>query len=451
MVVLLMGVPSLAFANEQGSVSPATPPGTVPETEGTAVVLETSGRIRRALYAAGGSYLLLHIPEDGLVEVLDVEKRELIARLPVRGDALVASTYDRMVIAIPVLRILESWSWSDFSKRKTAEVPFPGVVKSLAAGHAAAGPVVLHGVDRRSYLGFLDPTTLEPQRLRRATYSTSHTTRDLDLTRWGAFFDTMHYDRDLEIRAAAAGRVFAYHVPRQMSLFTLSLDQNAARVAEIQEQVAYVVPTVDGAAVGTSQGLFSADLKNAGPQGSFLPTADPRFLLSLHLREERKDGKRSLSPKVTLMSSESFSKVQDLPELTEMQGTLDADERRLPIDHRYFLIPKAQLLVTIPPSDDRVVMRRMTLATATEKPIADERDHSPTEMDEETEEPAFRTWTDSSRRFSVVARFDSLDGPTVILRRSDGVKLRVPLDKLSEPDQQFVREMLDKRSSEPRP
>jgi hypothetical protein len=238
--------------------------------------LETSGRIRRALYAAGGSYLLLQIPEDGLVEVLDVDKRELIARLPVRGDALVASTHDRMVTAIPVLRILESWSWSDFRKRKTAEAPFPGVVKSLAAGYAAAGPVVFHGVDRRSYIGFLDPTTLEPQRLRRATYSSLHTTRDLDLARWGALFENTQVGRDLDIRAAAKGCVFAYRVRRQMSLFTVSLDQRAARVAEIHKHVAYVVPTADRTAVCTSQGLFATNLKDAGPEGSFLPTAEPR-------------------------------------------------------------------------------------------------------------------------------------------------------------------------------
>lgn len=46
-----------------------------------------------------------------------------------------------------------------------------------------------------------------------------------------------------------------------------------------------------------------------------------------------------------------------------------------------------------------------------------------------------RTWTDSTGKHKVVARFVELDGTTVVLRREDGKTVRVPLSRLSDTDQ----------------
>jgi hypothetical protein len=51
-----------------------------------------------------------------------------------------------------------------------------------------------------------------------------------------------------------------------------------------------------------------------------------------------------------------------------------------------------------------------------------------------------RTWTDSSGKFRIEARFISLAGGQVTLEKPDGVQLRMPLDKLSAADQKFVTE-----------
>ena len=51
-----------------------------------------------------------------------------------------------------------------------------------------------------------------------------------------------------------------------------------------------------------------------------------------------------------------------------------------------------------------------------------------------------RTWTDSTGKHEVVARFVELDGTTVVLRRNDGKTVRVPLARLSDADQRAANE-----------
>lgn len=59
-----------------------------------------------------------------------------------------------------------------------------------------------------------------------------------------------------------------------------------------------------------------------------------------------------------------------------------------------------------------------------------------------------RTWSDLSKRHSVEASFVSLsDDMSVTLKKNDGATLRVPFDKLSLDDQQFIRDKVPSRFS----
>ncbi len=59
-----------------------------------------------------------------------------------------------------------------------------------------------------------------------------------------------------------------------------------------------------------------------------------------------------------------------------------------------------------------------------------------------------RTWTDKSGRFSIEATFVSEENGVVKLLRKDGKQANIPLDKLSDADQAFIRQMLDENPFE---
>jgi WD40 repeat protein len=52
-----------------------------------------------------------------------------------------------------------------------------------------------------------------------------------------------------------------------------------------------------------------------------------------------------------------------------------------------------------------------------------------------------RTWTDRTGKFSVTARFQKLNGDRVVLLKDTGKTIEVPLEKLSEADAKYVREL----------
>jgi hypothetical protein len=54
------------------------------------------------------------------------------------------------------------------------------------------------------------------------------------------------------------------------------------------------------------------------------------------------------------------------------------------------------------------------------------------------EEAAMRTWSDSTGRFKIEARFEGKDGDNVLLTRADGKTIKLPLAKLSQADQDHI-------------
>lgn len=64
---------------------------------------------------------------------------------------------------------------------------------------------------------------------------------------------------------------------------------------------------------------------------------------------------------------------------------------------------------------------------------------------ETAQEPTYRTWKDESGDFSVEAAFGGLAMGTVILHKKDGSKLKVPMERLSQDDQQWIRDRAKQR------
>ena len=52
-----------------------------------------------------------------------------------------------------------------------------------------------------------------------------------------------------------------------------------------------------------------------------------------------------------------------------------------------------------------------------------------------------RTWTDSTGKYKIEAEFVKLDGQNVHLRREDGRIVQIPINRLSQGDQDHVREL----------
>ncbi len=83
-------------------------------------------------------------------------------------------------------------------------------------------------------------------------------------------------------------------------------------------------------------------------------------------------------------------------------------------------------------------LARAELAKLQGDPEEPEVKFSVVEVEESAAEP-LRTWTDSTGNFKIEAKFVAVEETEVVLAREDGSTLRVPLERLSEADQNYVK------------
>jgi hypothetical protein len=55
-----------------------------------------------------------------------------------------------------------------------------------------------------------------------------------------------------------------------------------------------------------------------------------------------------------------------------------------------------------------------------------------------------RTWTDATGKFRIEAEYAGADLGIVRLKKKNGTLIQLPLDKLSQADQKFVHELIEK-------
>ena len=138
--------------------------------------------------------------------------------------------------------------------------------------------------------------------------------------------------------------------------------------------------------------------------------------------------------------------VARLPEMPEMEGQVPSDDKKgLTLDQRYICLPQAKLLITIPPSNDKLVFHTLEIEPAPVDAV-DPRDENGAggvaTASASASEP--RTWNDKSGKFSITATFQSFEGGQVKLKKEDGTVVTVPLEKLSEADAEYVRTQIKK-------
>ena len=151
---------------------------------------------------------------------------------------------------------------------------------------------------------------------------------------------------------------------------------------------------------------------------------------------------KQLLPRQGTLIDERGRELAQLPEMPEMEGTVSSDgQKGLTLDQRYFCLPQAKLLITIPPANDKLVLHTLDIEAAPYDAVDphEENGGGGAVASAIASAPQPRTWNDKSGKFSVVATFQSFEGGQVKLKKDDGSVLAVALEKLSEEDGEYVR------------
>jgi hypothetical protein len=361
------------------------------------------GQISDVTVGGGGRYLLLTLNDDRKVAVFDANVADVVKTINLpTASAILAAGARKCLIAFPDERVVQCWNL-DTLKRQGSTRPWPidGRLKAMALGSDSDGPALClwaseaasSSTPPETQFSFVDPDTLAVRTVgliaasgSGGSISTTGGSFRLSATAWD-------YSERAHLRASAGGALFAIWP----SARTLSVLGNALLVIEERLLMYHLWPGPDGRTVfsGTN-GRLNADLQPAdgarrvqpAPALVTIPSSDPSYYLTVSGLPDAVTGrgdywssrsKGTPAPEVTasVHAMGDGSRLLDIHGLDEMNlDVKDVDWMRVrkesyetdfTLDKRFLLIPQAHLFITIPWTNDRLVVRRLDIETALDR------------------------------------------------------------------------------------
>jgi S1-C subfamily serine protease len=380
--------------------------------------------ISQAILAGAGRYIIVHTPEKAEAQIYDLTKRETVATMPAPEDAIIVASIDKVIVASTFTNSFERWSLSKLKKDRGGKLPVPGQIKAMALGHASKGPLLVNwaGQGRASQAHM---TAIDISNFRGVLITPTERRVVKGLPR------PRSRDEDTVIRASANGSTFGVwnrnRSPQGIEL--IRPGRNPLAVYE-HNTAGYVIPNADGSAICTAIGLYSGDLVRKRGDYPCLPAATPDFYMAI-----TKTG-------LELRRTNDSRVVVALPPLAEFAAEGGLRAGKLQLDQRFHLIPQLNLLVTLPPTEDRMVLRKVELGVEKKEKDADlavASGGAKPVKPKGAPPSGFRKWRDKTGKHEIIAKLLSVGESSVKLEKEDGKQITVPFDKLSDFDVRYAK------------
>ncbi|MDR3401129.1 MAG: hypothetical protein P4L99_01425 [Chthoniobacter sp.] len=320
------------------------------------------GAISEVVSAQDGRSLLLYMKETKQVAVFDVIDLKIRGFINVGvDDALIAGGSRYLLAASRSNNVIERFSLQTLQKDKAVTSPF-GDFLSFTMGRSSPNIALI--VAQPAGSSFPSITAFDADRMAaltelpnsRATLSENHAI----------------------VRASADGRTFGMMRPdvSPMGFIVLSY-RDGALVQSFYQHDTYglLVPNADGsqilssqAGVYTNQGVPIIKAHWNWAEGvTYVPSYHPAFFLGVPY-DEIPQRKKKVPPAIGVYSTGATQPLLQIPDgFKEMEPAARQPGRHfdpISVDQRYHFFPQLNLILTIPPTNDRIVARAFNLRQA---------------------------------------------------------------------------------------
>lgn len=330
-------------AGETHLVPPKLPQITPPALADEVATLKLPAPVKGTAIGGGGRYLFFHLGSLRKLAVFDVNVGKITQYVALGSDdvAFTASA-DKLIVVLRDQKIIQRWSLETFERELAKTIAVEHSMANALMGSASNGPIFLAGGDYyRNSAQFLDLTTLEPSAIALQSGRMS-----------------VGGGSDCVVRASGDGRVFTmWRIGTSPSgLQDIVVTNNTAQVRYEHDSVGDILPSPDGKLLYTGTGIFTNELKRVGTRviKSAIPSVHGDFYL---LPAYNKGGEVSVH-----MSGDERPLV-NLPDVfstPEDRWGGDRSPAALSIQRLYY-IPDANLIVTLPHTNDQLIVRRFNL------------------------------------------------------------------------------------------
>lgn len=349
------------------------------------LVAKISGTISDLATGGGGRYLILTLKDTRKLVVFDVNAADIVKEIALASDdALTTAGAKSLFIAYPKEKLIERWDLEDLSRQgERLPSPIKATLTNLALGSDSNGPMLAawrpdpKGNELQSTrYSFVDPDTLKVLSFGRiladglgaVNASSSH----------GSFV-LFGSNRKLgHVRASGEGNLFGLWNTEgsPAGVQTLSIRGDGTLLSFYEHNgLNHLAPDPAGTRIYTGLGealnVEGKALRRPDPRPPFpataptIPSSDPAHYLCVRgLRDMRFGNQQPASITASIHAAEDGSSLFTLTGLDEMKD-LNVDESSTQTDFtlekRFHLVPAAQLLITIPTTNDRLVLRRVDI------------------------------------------------------------------------------------------
>ena len=370
-------------------------PGTDKASE-SPLVISLDSTISDVITAGGGRFLLLVQNDGHRISVFDVNEAAIVKTIPLAStNALVAGGAHKILVVFPDEGLLQRWDLATFKRDGGGHsLPIDGKIRAIAIGSDSDGPVLAfwvaavkpQGFDK-TWLSLIDLDALKVLRAASADRRGSASYKGFQgLSRSGGALDGVAEGPGswTHLRASPGGALFTLWNSGAWPITFHTLALHGASLVATSERgpVGYIVPGHDDRIIYTGEGgRLDVDGKPAGGAESpatasnelTVPSADPSYYLSVGglaavlARGSGKSIKGAEHVTVSVHATADGARLLSVHAIDEM---VDHDRHdlfnktELTIEKRFHLVPQAGLLITIPNSNDRLVLRRLDLDDA---------------------------------------------------------------------------------------
>jgi serine protease Do len=341
---LPVGNPLAAVSPDPPAASTATTPGENPGV----TELTLPGAVADVAAGGGGRYLVLYLKKLQKLAVFDVQSAKVARFISVPAeDLLLAANKDAVIVGLLTQKLLVRYNLNSGEREAMVTSPVEDL-RSLAMGYASNGPLLVN--DRT----FLSPVTMKVIALRKKPH---------------------HYQCPGEravIRAGGDGDTFGAWrrgiSPTGLFLGTFN-GANLQWRAE-HKSVGHVIPSFDGSAIFTRYGMYTPELKRVGSERDHpacIPAYDNTYYLAFtRVKSSRGYQRRFEGALFTVCDQRALLTLPQMDELTE-EVFDEGGYSRMTLEKRIHFFPEANLLVTVPISPSRLVLRKLSVTRALEK------------------------------------------------------------------------------------
>jgi hypothetical protein len=322
-----------------------------PKLESSPLTRNLPDRFDQLAVGGGGRFLLLNLPGQRKIALFDANEAKVVHYFPVGGDSVrFAAGLDKLVMIFPDTKVIQRWNLLTRERELTATLDTAPIANVLM-GSASHGPVVIAG---NAGNVLLDLHTLKPR---------------------GAPVQGNAGGRSLSefARISADGTVIACWgdgSPSGLQIYHVTPTGLKSDYEHISP--GHLIPSPDGKIIYTGRGMFTNETRplgvNVNARDGIGPWCVPSLCGSYYLSVNLNDAPGKKEPRAVSVHVQGEERpLITLPDIPIPKDLNPWGREKFGNDQRLLFIPDAKMIVTVPETNDRLIVHRFDIEEAMDK------------------------------------------------------------------------------------